>query len=235
MPLPLLTPYIVGAGIGILAGHFLDDDGEYTDEEALSNAITGASFGLAPGAGRVVVSGGSRILGTRPVQAVIAAKRPFHEALARSPLLWHPTRMTAPPKIVTESLKWRKRFGLVATGVSAINPMQNIRYASDRDWKRLAINLRYPIVGVPFYDTFISNRLGAPDSAVSPTHHKPTARPRYTGGGRESRSPERFRPGRVSQGTGRRPRRPKAPGRSKCPPGYYWSWKKKTCVKSKYR
>lgn len=197
--------------------------------------------------GRGVLTAGRLLAGSRPVKAVIWAKRPVHQTMVDLPFLWHPTRITAAPKIVTESLKWRKRAGLVALGVSTINPLQNIRYAQQKDWTRLGINLRYPIVGIPIYE-FISNRLGAPDSAASPIappkpqlpkrprrpyRQRIPARPPTSGGGPESR-PELVTKG-VSQGTDRRPRRSKAPGRSKCPPGYYWSWKKKTCVKSKYR
>lgn len=79
----------------------------------------------------------------------------------------------------------------------------------------------------PIKSTFWnSNGTGPPISVASPTDHTDT--PDVSGGGPESRAE------RVSQGTPSRKLRGRS-RRGRCPPGHYWSWKKKTCVKSKYR
>ena len=178
------------------------------------------------------------------VRVVSALKRPVHTAaIGMSKFRYQRLHMNVGyrPKyhtLLTRSMVWRKRAGLTATGVSLLNPFQTVRYARQGDWYRVGINLRYPIVGVPIYDFIQSRRgSGAPSPAASP-------RTKITQKGRRPRRQEKGSPA-PSERVGRRPssahgfRSGKAPtaggNRASCPPGYYWSWKEKTCIKSKYR
>lgn len=91
--------------------------------------------------------------------------------------------------------------------------------------------LNYIQYGMIAYNSFNSNGTGPPISVASPTDHIDT--PHVSGGRPESRHVRSSAHG-VSQGRPSRKLRRRS-RRGSCPPGHYWSWKKKTCVKSKYR
>ena len=169
------------------------------------------------------------VSGSRAVRGVSVVKRPVHEMLA----LRASSRPGSPwSSHIIRSLKWRKRAGLAALGVSAINPFQSVRYARKRDWTRLGINIRYPIVGVPIYDLVEgsssepSQQNGGP-SATSSKKRKggkgsrrstpPAAKSSAHGGGGSGAKPRRF--------TIRR-------SRPRCPPGYFWSYQRQRCERS---
>jgi hypothetical protein len=164
------------------------------------------------------------------VRAVSFLKRPVH-TIAALPRVTG-TVLRHPHPFVVKSLAYRKRLGTAALGVSLLNPMQNVHYFSKKDWKRLGINLRWPIVGIPIYE-FISRGSGAPSSSATKRTKQPYRRKSSQSGGKGRTGYTGSRPsGRPSSGeAAMRAKR----ARKKCPAGYYWSWKKKACVKSRYR
>lgn len=182
------------------------------------------------------------------VRVISAAKRPVHTAaIGMSKFRYQRFHLNVGyrPKshtLLTRSMVWRKRAGLTATGISLLNPFQTLRYARQGDWDRVAINLRYPIVGVPIYDFIQSRRgSGAPSPAAAHGTKKNRRKSRRPSTGPAGSSYNRSKDGaRSSTRPSGRPSGAKRHSRAqraqkKCPRGYYWSWKKRQCVKSKFR
>ncbi len=184
---------------------------------------------------------------------VVFLKRPFHEMSVGASHwgVWGSRTPSIVPSFLHRTLAVRKGIGIAGLGLSVIDPLENVRYIHKKDWERLAVNLRFPFVGIPIYN-YLTGRSGSPPVVASPTNqiishdvdrHRRTqsarnrqraSRPRREESGRTEfrkfpkiNSAHGFRkPKAVSRRAGKR---------ASCPPGYYWSWKKKTCVKSKYR
>ena len=234
---------------------------EWWDSRNTGQNVALALMTLPLGAARVGAAAVRGVQASRvggAVRVASAVKRPVHSAMLwRAPrdLGWLGGRLSKSTyRRLHGTMLWRKRAGLVATGVSVLNPFQSIRYAQKKDWTRLAINLRYPIVGVPIYD-FLSRR-GSPTPEVSPQTNQPSrdvdrhrrtqaARRRSKSGGqpsgRRGKSPkgQSSLPGGKgsypSKVSGPQARRLAPRSGKKCPAGHYYSWKLKRCVKSKFR
>lgn len=122
--------------------------------------------------GKGIWMGANAIRGVRPAATAISvAKRPLHHALVlRSVsdfgMLGGPLSVRT-QAFLARSLRLRQKLGLMMLGYSAVNPFESIYYAQQGDWKKLAINLRWPIVGIPIW-TLLTHGSGPPVS-VSPT------------------------------------------------------------------
>lgn len=117
---------------------------------------------MAAGLGRKLVVGVSSKF-ARPVQIAGYIKRPIHSTLAYKSQWNQPIG-----RMLNQSLTVRKKLNTLALGYSLLNPTQNLGYLSRRDWKRLAINLHSPIIGVPIYE-FYSHLMSGQSSGSSPT------------------------------------------------------------------
>lgn len=235
---------------------------EWWDSRNTGQNIALALMTLPLGAARVGAAAVRGVQASRvggAVRVASAVKRPVHSAM-----LWRAPRdlgflggqlSKSTYRRLYGTMLWRKRAGLVATGVSVLNPFQSIRYAQKKDWKRLAINLRYPIVGVPIYD-YLQGRSGSPPPVASPTNQpirdvgrhrrSQAARLRSKSGGPPSGRRDKSPKGQSSLSGGKgwgsksvrpsgRPSLARRRRSKKCPAGHYYSWKLRRCVKSKYR
>lgn len=203
---------------------------EWWDSRTSSQKAVFNVAALVPAArvGGALWKGAQTVRGIRGASTVVSvAKRPAHSYLAEV------TTHTGRHMWLQNTLQVRKKLGVAALGYSAINPFQSINYARKGDWNRLAMNIRYPIVGVPLYNYFLDSKgSGSPPSA-SPTEPSPSkwkqkgGRPSsstksFQKGGRETRSgPVRTRPGERSRRY----------VKQRCPPGHYWSKRYKKCIR----
>jgi len=96
---------------------------------------------------------------------VSGIKRPVHTMLATRGY-FSPLAVRAGYKT---SLALRKRVGLGLLGYSLVNPMENLRYISKRDWERLLWNYHLPVVGVPIYNRFFDSKGSGSPRSASPT------------------------------------------------------------------
>lgn len=232
--------------------------GDDIEDTARFVASTGAQLALLATAGVTGRAAWKVIQASRAkrfADFVVFMKRPLHEmAVGASHWgVWASRTPSIVPTMLRRTLTLRKGIGLTGLGMSIINPLENVRYIQKKDWKRLAINLRFPFVGVPIYD-WLQGRSGSPPPVASPTNqpvrilrdedrHRRTQsarnrqrapRPRSVRGG------SKWEPKKISSRPSGRPSRAKRVmrakrARKKCPAGHYYSWKLKRCVKSKYR
>lgn len=194
----------------------------HTEREVAKNLAT-----LVPAA-RVGRGIWYAVSGSRVVRGVSFAKRPGHEILA----LRASSRPGSPwSSHIIESLKWRKRAGLAALGVSAINPFQSVRYARKRDWTRLGINIRYPIVGVPIYNLVEGSSSQTYQQNGGPSATPSSKKSKRGKGSRRSTVPAAKSSAHGGGRSGAKPRK-KRTSQPRCPPGYFWSYQKQKCVRS---
>lgn len=187
----------------------------------------------------LVRAGASKLAGNRLWQLMGSAKRPVNTMYAQG------FGFRGPSKLAQQVLTARKKGNVLLLGYSLLNPLENLTYAQRRDWEKLIINYHLPIVGVPIWDQLTdSSGIGAPagrDPIRTTTSSK-------KGGEHISRtwygktpstagsSYNRSRPSESKHRKGPRPARYRGrtdTRRSQCPPGHYYSYKLRKCIRSR--
>ena len=168
--------------------------------------------------------------GTKLVGALSWMRRPIHTSLAGG--LWQQGRVA--PAIIS-SLRVRKGLGAAALGYNLLNPFETIRHLRKGDYDKAVINFLYPIVGVPIYEKIVEGSSSQSEppfvqqNGGPPALHTPKEVSDILSLGKISRpqSAHGFRSGKAPTAGGKRRTR-----RKKCPPGYFWSYQKRKCVRS---
>jgi len=126
--------------------------------DLVMNPLNWLGFGLARvAASRLFASRAGTVLRTAG-----SMKRPFHSlAIKRAPydLGWLGGPLS--PRVssaLTRSMAARKKGNLALMSLSAVNPFENLLYASRKDWTRLFINYHVPFIGVPIYERITASK-----------------------------------------------------------------------------
>lgn len=151
------------------------------------------------------------------------------------------------PSIMAQRiLSARKKGNVLLLGYSALNPLENVHYARKRDWESLIVNYHFPIIGVPIYNR-LTGGIGAPTrrdpirttqpakrgmdswrSTQAKKRRKRYTKPPYSGKGSSGYG----KPSSYSRQYESKRSRSWVPRKGKkCPPGYYWNWKERKCLK----
>lgn len=133
-------------------------------------------------------------------------RRPMHTTLA---FVYPKSRL------LSSTLAVRKGLGAAALGYNLLHPFETIRHIQKGDLDKAAINLMYPIVGVPIYESLVEGSssktyqqnggLSAPPPLV------------VTDDWRESLSDP------VDKSQGKPTRKLRGRSRPRCPPGHRWN------------
>lgn len=161
-------------------------------------------------------------------------KRPVHSFfLARAQSIQSVYGQSTSLLWLSRTMNLRKKGNMVLLGLTALNPLETVYYAKERDYWRLFVNYHLPFIGVPLIGDWFDDSpgSGAPEETPQPAptpssyrpdrrtgHSQPSSRVRTT----KTSTPEpvfqaRPSPGlssaRIGRWTYQRQQRP-------CPPGF---------------
>ena len=181
----------------------------------------------------VVRAGAAKLAGSRLVRFSGTLKRPINTMYAQG------FGFKGPSIMAQRVLNLRKKGNTLLLGYSALNPLENLHYAKNRDWEKLIVNYHFPIVGVPIYSQ-LTGGSGAPAGRVPIRTSKPAKRG-YDPLGKKPKW-RRYPPIRGSKQArsgpftykGRTKAHPSTK-KSRCPRGHYWSKRYKKCVRYRKR
>lgn len=203
--MPAFIPIIVGAGASMVAGWAIDEAIGDGEYSFEEAALDGVLGATGAGVVKPVVNIARR--GGRARRIVTGKPASSLEGVA-----------------MRASGTWSGQpVGMYANASNRIRLAHGLTYVS-RGSRRDIINLSKFALISGSHSYLIRNGSGAP-VASSPLTHQKSRRPWSN----------RQRPsGRPSSASKRRKSRAKRARRKKCPSGFYWSWKRNKCVKSKF-
>lgn len=213
--------------------------------DLVMNPLNWLGFGLARvAASRLFASRAGTVLRT-----VGSMKRPFHSlAIKRAPhdLGWLGGPLS--PRVssaLTRSMAARKKGNLALMSLSAVNPFENLLYASRKDWTRLFINYHVPFIGVPIYERITASKSPQGTVVASAGNIRtkiPKITPRLPGVG----GPRSGTPASTAKSSSKSlEKKTRSAARynlpsldamlKRCPPGHHWSYRQRKCIRTKKR